>query len=363
MTAGGRPVVALAAAALAAGCFSPEAREGLPCSETGTCPPGQSCELGVCRGEGPLADARVAERDGAPGSDASPGDAPGPFGFATPVLLICPGLVTCADVRDPFLNADMTVILFSSVMSMPAGNQDLLVATRASQKGDFVQATSVGPVNTELAEHTPFLSADGNSLWFARQDVSGGTETRPYDEILLSVRESGPFGSAQPVAGGINTDLGDERSPQVFAGGGAMLFTRSTEKTPGDHDVYLARFEGGQWNTIERLAALSNETTDERSLAVVEGRRAIFFIRDDQIHEVIWAGEDPTSVAAHVVHDELDADPIDLKLGVWSSPDGGEIWFDSNRSGAQQIYRAVRALPTSWRKGSSGGRIRRRPIR
>jgi hypothetical protein len=142
-----------------------------------------------------------------------------------------------------------------------------------------------------------------------------------------------------------------------------MLFTRSAEKSPGDHDIYLARFEGGQWNTIERLVALSNEGGDERSLALVEGRRAIFFIRDDQIHEVIWAEEDASSLAAHVVHDELDTDPIDLKLGVWSSPDGTEVWFDSNRSGAQQVYRAVRAAPTSRpAPPPSGGRIRRRPI-
>ena len=360
MTPRGR-LVALAAATLAAGCFSPEAREGLACSEDGLCPPGQSCESGVCQGGAPVADAAAAS-DGAAGADAAPDNAPPPFGPVEPVILTCPGLIVCADVRDPFLNAELTTILFSYAVTMPAGNQDLYVATRVG-KGAFSPATSVGAVNTELAEHTPFLSGDGSSLWFARQDVSGGSETRPYDEILLSVRESGRFETAQPVAGAVNTSLGDERSPQVFSGGGSMLFTRSAEKSPGDHDAYLAQFEGGQWNTIERLVGLSTEGADERSLAVVEERRAIFFIRDDQIHEVIWAGEDASSLVAHVVHDELDADPIDLKLGVWSSADGTEVWFDSNRSGAQQIYRAVRALPTSWRKGSSGGRIRRRPIR
>jgi hypothetical protein len=349
---------ALAAALAAAGCFSPEAREGLPCSEAGTCPPGQSCESGVCQSEPPVADA-AAGGEGAAGADAAPAEVPGPFGAVEPVVLTCPGPVTCADVRDPFLNADLTAILFTYGMAVPMGNQDLYVATRLGT-GPFARASSVGAINTGLAEHTPFLSADGNSLWFARQDVTDGIETRPYDEILVSVRESGPFDAAQPVAGGVNTALGDERSPQVFSGGGSMLFTRSAESALGDHDVYLARFEGGQWNTIERLAALSNQSSDERSLAVVEERRAIFFIRDDQIHEVIWSAEDPSSLEAHVVHDELDVAPIDLKLGVWSSADGNEVWFDSNRSGAQQIYRAVRTLPT--RTSSSGGRIRRRPI-
>ena len=136
-----------------------------------------------------------------------------------------------------------------------------------------------------------------------------------------------------------------------------MLFTRAPQKAPLDHDVYLARLEGGQWNTIERVAALSKEESNERSVAVVEEQRTTFYIRDDQIHEAQWIGDDPTAIAIDVVHEELDAAPLDSKIGLWVSPSGTEIWFDSSRGGAPQIYRAVRPLPTG-----AGGRIGRRPI-
>ncbi len=357
MTVWRRQAAALATAVLA-GCFSPDAREGLPCSEAGDCPPGQTCAAGICSSGGPVSDAAVVIGDGAAPDAAAVGE-PGPFGLAEPVVLTCPGAIVCPDARDPFLTADLTTIVFSYGVNPSNGNYDLYVATRDGKEGAFPPAASVGAINTTVTEHSPFLSADGSSLWFARQDLSAG-DVQPYDEILLSLRSAGRFDSAQPVAGAVNTVLGDERSPQVSAGGGAMLFTRAAEETLGDHDVYLARFEGGQWNTIERVASLSDADSDERSLSLAEGRKALFFVRDDQIHEVLWTADQPGEIAAHVVHDELDVAPLDLKIGVWASPDGSEVWFDSNRGGPQQIYRAVRAAPT--RQGWSGGRIWRRPI-
>jgi hypothetical protein len=334
-------VIALVLAA--GGCFSPEAREGLACSQAGECPPGQSCQAGICTAGAAVGDASVG--DGGAADGAVEVEPPGPFGLAELVALTCPGPVVCADVRDPFL-AGTTTLYFTYAVNAVGGNYDVYAAARAEGNGPFGQAASVGGINSTLSEHSPFLSPDGLTLWFSRQDLSSGAAVRPYDEVLTSVRAASTFDVADPVAGAVNTLLGDERAPQVSGDGTAMLFTRAAEKTPDDHDIYLARLEGGQWNTIERLAVLSGAGTNERALSLVEGRRAIFYIRDDQIHEVIWTGDDLGAPAVDVVHSELDAAPLDVKVGVWGSPDGTEIWFDSNRSGAQQIYRAVRAAPT-----------------
>ncbi len=338
---------------VAAACFSPEARDGLPCSEAGHCPPGQSCQLGICSSEAlfdasPLLDAALED-----GGDPAP---PGAFEMPQQVVLMCPGPVVCVDVRDPFMTTDSLLFTYGVA---PGTNYDIYFAERTGETS-FLQAASIGAINSPVSEHAPSLSADGTTLWFARQDLSNG-EARPYDEILVSKRETGPFQLASNVEGGVDTLLGDERSPQVSADGTAMLFARSQEKTPTDHDLYLARLEGGQWNTIERLDALSEVGANERSLALVEERKAIFYVRDDQIHEALWSGDGPDAIAIDIVHEELDAATLDAKVGVWSSADGTEIWFDSSRGGPQQIYRAVRDAPTSARL-TSGGRIRRRPI-
>ena len=348
----GWPAIALAAAAGA--CFSPEARDGLPCSEAGDCPPGQSCQLGTCSGEPVVIDASIAD---APAPDAAV--PPALFGAVELVPLTCPMATPCLDVRDPFVVGEGTTILFTFVANPAIADHNVMYASRASTDVPFAQAASLGAVNTTLTEHSPILSPDGATLWFARENLSSGAGVRPYNQILVSVRPGGvgPFDTAAEVLGAVNTQLGDERSAQVSASATWMLFTRSSEKAMLDHDVYLTRFEGGQWNTVERVAALSAAGKNDRSVALVEDLRTVFFIRDEHIHEAIWQGDDPTDIALEVVHEELDATPLDNKVGLWVSPDGSEIWFDSGRSGAQQIYRAVRGAPTS-----SGGRIRRRPI-
>ncbi len=347
----------LAALALVfAACFSPDPQVGLPCSESGDCPPGQSCQLGVCSNDAVVFDASVA--DGAV-TDAAPPIPPAAFGVPELVPLTCPAAIACADVRDPFLANLETAILFTWVVNPAIGDYNIMLATRASNDVAFGQASSVGTINTTLAEHSPFLSPDGATLWFSRQDLSSGSNVRPYDQILASVRPGGvgAFDTAGEVPGTVNTLLGDERSAQVSAGATFMLFTRAPEAALLDHDVYLTHFEGGQWNTVERVDALSAAGTNDHSVALVEDMRTVFYIRDEQIHEALWVGTDPSVVALDMVHDELDAAPLDAKVGLWVSADGSEIWFDSGRSGAQQIYRAVRPAPTS-----SSGRIRRRPI-
>ena len=62
-----------------------------------------------------------------------------------------------------------------------------------------------------------------------------------------------------------------------------MLFTRAPESNPADHDVYLARLAGGQWNTVERVDRLSELGANDHSVALVESQKTIFLIRNNQI--------------------------------------------------------------------------------
>jgi hypothetical protein len=128
-----------------------------------------------------------------------------------------------------------------------------------------------------------------------------------------------------------------------------MLVARANSTSPGDGDLYLARLSAGseQWDTIERIDALSEAGHDERSVFAVPALRRLFFVRDGQIWEAQWVGDDLRQVAWSEVHPELDGADADkeVKAGVWVSPEGSEIWFSSDRSGAMQLYRAVRAGP------------------
>jgi hypothetical protein len=62
----------LAVASGAGGCFHPRYPEGLACSETGSCPPGQHCFGGFCYSAAPPPPADLAAIGDAAGGDAAP---------------------------------------------------------------------------------------------------------------------------------------------------------------------------------------------------------------------------------------------------------------------------------------------------
>jgi hypothetical protein len=61
----GAAAVGFAVAGLAGGCFNPRYPDGLACSDTGSCPPGQRCFAGVCHAVQPIADLALIIADAA----------------------------------------------------------------------------------------------------------------------------------------------------------------------------------------------------------------------------------------------------------------------------------------------------------
>lgn len=309
-----------------AACFDPSPRNGLPCTGDGECPPGQSCGEGICSSE--------AQADAAHDAEVAAADAAAvPALFGDPVLVPIACEPVCGELRDPWLDPTQTSLYFTAFVG---GGVDVYVATRATAQVDFGLAGPAGTINTVDTEHAPFLSADGLRMWFSREVLPAGP---PHDEVLVS---EAPFTTAVPVSGVINTTGGDERGVWVSADGNVMLFARSSELAPADHDIYLARQDGGQWDTVERVPMLDRHEEDERSVWVLEEQRSIFVVRDGMIIETSWRGDDMLDLGTELRHTELDMTPLDDKYGVWASPEGNEIWFSSNRGGVFSLYRAVR---------------------
>jgi hypothetical protein len=320
-----------------AGCFGPEPREGLPCSQDRDCPPGQTCfgaDPGVC--------AAAAPADGAPLDGEVGPDAAAPavaFGTPEPVVLLCPGPVPCPAPREPTLTDDLTQIAFTVPAAGAAGNHDIMIASRGTAEADWGAAVSAGPMNSLQSEYAPALHGEGLLLWFSRDDQA--TAGAPYADILLSSRKSrtDPFPGAVPIAGVVNTAAGDERGVARTGDASTLLFARSLEGSLTDHDLYRASLAGGHWDTVERLAGASSEGASERHVAIAEAARLLFFVRDERIVEARWDGGDLEEL---LVHDELFPAGATATLGVWVSPDGREIWFGACEPADCALYRAAR---------------------
>jgi hypothetical protein len=330
----------LAWGVLLAGCFGPEPREGLRCSADGDCPPGQDCfpvaggpEPGVCSSAAP-SDAGV-EADGG-----------GDLAFSAPeeVPFMC-GEAPCLSPRDPSLSADRKQIAFSVETLNAAGDRDVYLAIRPTAFDSWFPAAQAGAIDSLVVEEGSSLSASGLRLYFTRADQNDGGP--PYGELLVSERvaEGDPFDNAEPVAGVVNTSNGNERAAVLTEDGARLIFARALDGNLGDHDVYVAVDGGGQWDTVTRLEAVSQQGTDERSMAIVESavddENLLFVTRAARILEARWSGGYIAGAEVVSMHDELVVKDAEVVSGVWVAPDGSEIWFGA--CGATcAIYRAVR---------------------
>ena len=324
--------LALCALSLA-GCFGPDAREGLRCSAFGRCPDGQHCY----------------QVDGQPVCLAAPpGDAADPdnpiilFGVPVPVELMCDtGETPCRSPRDPALTDNRTQMVFTIDAVNAAGDRDVYLARRATAEDMWDTAAPAGAIDTTLVEEGSWMTGNGLALYFARDDqaVAGP----PYDDLWVSERVdvTAGFDTAAPVAGAVNTSRGSERWAARTADGSALVFARALEGAPDDHDLYLARDRGGQWDTVAHLPQLSAADGDERSLAVVEEEKTLFFSRGEHIIEARWTGDDLATAEVFGVHDELLVAGATLVSGVWASADAKEIWFGACTDTCD-VYRAIR---------------------
>lgn len=314
-----------------AGCFGPDAREGLRCSADGECPAGQDCYE------------RAGEKVclAAPPADAARPDPLILFGVPVAVELLCGADAPCSSPRDPSLTDDLRQMVFTVDSMNAAGDRDVYLARRATADDMWGTAVPAGAIDTTQVEEGGWMTGDGMALWFSRDDqaVSGP----PYSELWASERAelTAGFDTAGPVTGAVNTSRGSERWAARTADAAGLVFARALEATPADHDLYLARDAGGQWDTVAHLAGLSLAGSDERAVALVEGQRTLFVSRGERIVEARWTGDDLASAEVVGAHDELLVAGATLVSGVWAAPDGSEIWFGACADTCS-IYRAVR---------------------
>ena len=333
-----RALAGVVACALSvAGCFGPEAREGLRCTADGDCPPGQDCHP-VAGGPQPgICSNRPLLPDG--GGEADAGGLA--FGAPEPVELLC-GDVPCPSPSDPSLTAERKQIAFTIPSLNAVGDRDVYIAIRPTAFDPWFPAQSAGAINSLLIEEAGSLSDDGLRLFFTRDDQS--SDAPPYGELLMAERaEPGdPFEAAIGVPGVVNTPNGNERSAARTADAARLLFARALDTDLGDHDVYVALEAGGQWDTVARVEAVSKPGGDERSLAIVEGEVNMLFVaRGAQIIEAHWSGGYIAGAEVVSQHDELVVPDTTSVSGVWVAPDGSEIWFGACADTCS-IYRAVR---------------------
>ena len=126
------------------------------------------------------------------------------------------------------------VIYFSSDRAGGAGGSDIW-RVKKTKEGNWSNPSNVGvPVNTPHNEDTPYISADGRSLFFA----SDAHETLGGFDIFQSVFETGRGWSEPKNLGFPINSCRDDLFFSVSGDGAIGYFSSSREGGKGGMDLY-----------------------------------------------------------------------------------------------------------------------------
>lgn len=136
---------------------------------------------------------------------------------------------------------DGKTLYFSSVRPGGQGQGDIYVATKSGGKWKFKEQLSP-PVNTKEMESEPFISADQKTLYFAATRKGGVGKT----DIWMSRKTSDGWGKPVNLGAPVNTRK-DETQPFVTADGQKLYFTAvNRDGIPGPA-VFSSDRIGGKW--------------------------------------------------------------------------------------------------------------------
>lgn len=229
-------------------CYQPTVPTGLRCSQSGDCPVGQLCDQvrNVC-GAVPL---DASQSEGPDASDATlPIDAPVLGAWSPPADLVA--INTTAVETDPAISSDGLELFFATDRPAGGGIHDVYRSTRASVTAAFGAPALVVELSTMATESSPHLTADGLTIYFAR-DGQIYRATRPD-------RQS-PFGVPVHEAA-LSSTLSDS-NPAVSHDGLTASTTRQISATDRDLYVYTRASTAAAWSAGQLMTALQTPLSE-----------------------------------------------------------------------------------------------------
>ena len=178
-----------------------------------------------------------------------------------------------ADEIDGSLSADGHLYFYSDRPG-GSGGYDLYRAPFQPEGDEFGEAINLGPlVNSPFNDYDPFVSRDGQRLFFSSNRHSGGSE-EDYD-LYVAVREAdGSWGPPQRLP--FNTTA-NEWEPALSADGLSLYFSSNRGGGVGGYDLWVSHFREGRWQEPVNLGPDINTSADELDPAVSEDGTEMLF--------------------------------------------------------------------------------------
>lgn len=190
------------------------------------------------------------------------------------------------------LNEDGSTLYFSSKKYGGVGGYDLWQTSRVNDKEWTTPTNLYKPINSAQNDCSPSISADGNYLYFSRVakvNKSGGD----CGKLFVSERRGVTWGAAKALPSPINS--GCENSPFIHADGKTLYFASKRAGGKGGLDLYLSRRnDAGVWSTPIALNEL-NTAEDDQFISMDAREKIIYYAQKKEesydLYETIVEGK------------------------------------------------------------------------
>lgn len=192
------------------------------------------------------------------------------------------GINTRMNEGAPALSGDGKVMVFAACETprdgygprQGKGSCDLFESEWDPRTNQWSLGTNLGTPNSAGWESQPTLSADGNSLIFAK---SARGKKAPSDLVVCHRLDGGGWSSPKPLSGEVNT-IRVEESPFLHPDGKTLYFSSDGHPGLGKLDVFVSRRQpDGSWGEPVNLGPGINSFNKDNSLMVLpQGGMALF---------------------------------------------------------------------------------------
>ncbi|WP_229598318.1 OmpA family protein [Runella aurantiaca] len=174
------------------------------------------------------------------------------------------------------LSADGRTLVFTACNRRDGyGSCDLYISRKNGK--DWEAPKNIGiNVNTPFWESQPTLSPDGRTLYFI-SDRKGGIGGR--DVWYTSLQKNGEWSAAKNIGGPVNTP-DDEASPYLHANGHTLFFASEGHQGFGGYDLFFSDSTATGWQKPENLGYPINTSDNQVALVITSDSQYGYYSLD-----------------------------------------------------------------------------------
>jgi outer membrane protein OmpA-like peptidoglycan-associated protein len=185
-----------------------------------------------------------------------------------------------AELNTPENEGTMTFTPDGLTMIFAAGNRDDAAGSSDLYQADLIHGIwsnvrNLTALNTEHWESQPSLASDGKTLYFV-SDRDGGFGGQ---DIYVSTRVGDNWTAPQNLGPVINTQ-GNEATPFIAADGRTLYYSSNGRPGLGGYDVYVTHNVGGLWDAPINAGTPINTIHDDLFYSVQLGTQHAFVSSD-----------------------------------------------------------------------------------